>query len=578
MAIVDFTRSDAFYTIRSPGAADFTNLGTSNGGANLTWNTTNGSRAVGVANGLVTNSNGVPTSGTFSSIRFDLGTPGLYNNIIITGLALDVTDLDYSTGQAATNTLWNNVMSGATEIRLSETFATVIAGDGLTPSASVAGNDVFRGLGADNTILTGDFDIVRNTTLTGGNDRFNVTADVVDGDVNQLENATLFGGNDTVVYIDDWTKDPEISVSGDAYFVTDSTVHGGDDRIDLSAVSSTTRDNLIYGDSFSLGGTSMLFGGDDTIIGTAAADRIYGDADIVGAGSSVVGGNDVIYGGAGDDLIYGDTATEGPNITGGNDTIFGGFGNDTIFGGGGNDRIYGESGDDSINGGSGNNYIDGGGRNDTIITGSGNDTVLGNTGNDVIFTFLGDDLIYGGPGNDRLDGGTGSDTIYGGDGRDRVVGRFNDDFLYGGAGDDNIYGGHGNDFMVGGSGNDRMIGQIGNDTIFGGAGNDTISAGDGQDFINGGAGDDNIQGGAGADFFVFTGNFGTDRIIDFETTGAHDVLVLRDVNGIDNYQDLINNHMRQIDNIVQISDFAGNRVLVFDVTVSEMMNEDLYQF
>lgn len=578
MAIVDFSLSDAVYSILLPGSGDFTNLGTSAGGDNLTWDTSDGSRVVGVASGLVVDGAGVPTAGTFSSIRFDLGTPDFYNNIIITGLSLEATDLDYTAGASATESLWDNILLGASEIRLSENFATIISGDGINPigTNAFAANDTFTGRGADNTTLTGDFSIVEAITLTAGSDTFNVTADIIDGDVNQLQDATLNGGNDTITFIDDWTEDAAVSVSGDAYFVTNSVVNAGADVIDLSAVSSTTMDNQIYGDVFLLNGGSTLNGGNDSIIGSAAADQIFGDAQTVSATDTVVGGHDFIDGGAGNDVIYGDTQTEGPNIIGGNDTIFGGFGDDTIFGGGGDDSIFGGSGDDSINGGSGNNFIDGGGRNDTIVTGSGNDTVMGNTGNDVIFTFLGDDLIYGGDGNDRLDGGTGNDTIYGGEGRDRLVGRYSDDELYGGGERDNVFGGHGNDLVVGNGGDDRLFGQIGDDTIFGGNGNDTISAGDGQDYINGGAGDDHLFGGAGSDIFVFNGAFGTDRVLDFEFSGAHDILDLRDMDGIDSYQDLIDTHMRQIDNLVQITDFAGNRVLIFDVTVADMSNSDLY--
>jgi len=576
MAIVNFSLTDAVYSIRLPNAGDFTNLGTSEGGSNLTWDTSDGSRAVGVASDLVVDGSGVPTAGTFSSIRFDLGTPGLYNNVVITGLALSATDLIYSASAAATERLWNEVMAGASEIRLSATFAAIIAGDGITASGPVAGNDVFTGQGADNTTLTGDYAIVESVVLTGGDDTFNMTADIVDGDVNQLRDGTLTGGNDTIVYIADWTQDATVSVSGDAYFVTNSSVNGGDDLIDLSAISSTSLDNLLYGDVFQLNTNSSLNGGNDTIIGSDAGDQIFGDAQNVSISDNLTGGDDSIDGGAGDDLIYGDAMSTGSNVLGGDDTLLGGFGDDTIFGGGGNDSILGGSGSDSIEGQDGNDTIDGGGANDTINSGNGDDRVTGNTGNDVIFSSFGDDFINSGSGNDTIDAGTGNDTLYGGDGRDRMVGRFSDDTLYGGSGRDNMFGGHGNDFLAGESDDDRIIGQIGNDTLFGGAGSDTISAGDGQDFINGNAGDDFLFGGGDADLFVFKGAFGTDRLLDFEVTGANDVLDLRDIDGIDSYQDLVDNHMREIGNLVQITDFAGNRVLVFDVTLTEMSDSDLF--
>jgi len=62
-------------------------------------------------------------------------------------------------------------------------------------------------------------------------------------------------------------------------------------------------------------------------------------------------------------------------------------------------------------------------------------------------------------GNDTIDGRSGNDKLYGNEGNDRV---------YGGAGDDTLYGGEGNDYLQAGSGNDKYIfsGQFGLDKIY----------------------------------------------------------------------------------------------------------------
>jgi len=313
--------------------------------------------------------------------------------------------------------------------------------------------------------------------------------------------------------------------------------------------------------------TAVIGNGSAGAVGIGTIRNFNPAEDNIFQGSNL---RDVIDLGNGDDFVSG---------RGGNDNLRGGAGNDTILGDNGNDRLFGDSGADFIEGGNGNDTIDGGGRNDTILSGNGDDSVIGLTGNDIIFAGFGNDYVDAGSGNDRIDGGTGEDVLLGGDGRDRVVGRFSNDTVSGGDGADNIFGGQGHDLMFGDGGDDRMIGQIDNDTMFGGSGNDTLSAGDGEDYLNGNAGDDNLIGGAGADVFAFNGAFGTDRIVDFETGGANDRMNLRNLLGVDDYQDLIDDHMRAIRNdVVLINDDGGNRILIFDVTLAEMQNDDLYIF
>ena len=68
--------------------------------------------------------------------------------------------------------------------------------------------------------------------------------------------------------------------------------------------------------------------GNDTLIGTAAADDIHGN-----------GGNDFMQGGDGADTVLGGS---------GNDTMSGNNGNDWVRGGTGNDQVSGGGGQDSF--------------------------------------------------------------------------------------------------------------------------------------------------------------------------------------------------------------------------------------
>lgn len=143
---------------------------------------------------------------------------------------------------------------------------------------------------------------------------------------------------------------------------------------------------------------STILGGNDSIVGSAAADNLRGYA-----------GDDVIRGGDGTNYLRGDE------------------GNDSILGGAGFDDINGNMG------------------NDTASGGSGNDWVVGGKDNDLLFGDAGDDIVYGNLGNDTCDGGDGNDIVRGGQ---------DDDVVRGGAGDDFISGDRGSDTLTGGAGAD----------------------------------------------------------------------------------------------------------------------------
>lgn len=128
-----------------------------------------------------------------------------------------------------------------------------------------------------------------------------------------------------------------------------------------------------------VGQTAHAKGGNDTLNGTAQADRFYGGA-----------GNDKLSGNNGDDVLV---------DTRGDNDISGGNGADKIFGGDG--RIDAE-------GNSGNDLIVGGINNDKLHGGPGNDILRGDPSGSFI---SGDDILIAGSGNDTLQGGGGADTF-----------------------------------------------------------------------------------------------------------------------------------------------------------------------
>lgn len=237
----------------------------------------------------------------------------------------------------------------------------------------------------------------------------------------------------------------------------------------------------------------------------------------------------------------------GPNV------IDGTSGNDSLEGTDLNDLINGLGGADTINGGAGRDIIAGGDQNDTLFGGDGNDIVNGQRGAD---------FLYGGAGNDLVLGGNRNDRLFGEDGNDRV---------FGGNDQDIIEGGEGNDIVRGGNGDDQLFGNTGDDVMFGGTGRDRLEGGDGDDFLSGrggfdiligGAGNDTLEGGVQADTFIFINNNngllnseadvnGHDTITDFAANNNAERIDLSGVIDIDDFQDLVDNHMVQDgDNVV----------------------------
>ncbi len=154
---------------------------------------------------------------------------------------------------------------------------------------------------------------------------------------------------------------------------------------------------------------------------------------------------------------------------------------DVLVGTGHNDRLSGNAGEDRLKGDDGADHLDGGAGSDILLGGAAADVLIGDTG---------DDFLYG---------GRDSDEMHGGQGDDRMRGNREDDELYGNGGVDVLFGGHGNDTLAGGHQKDYLLGESGNDRL------------------DGGTDDDKMWGGGGRDAFVFApGNYGYDRVMDFE--------------------------------------------------------------
>lgn len=323
------------------------------------------------------------------------------------------------------------------------------------------------------------------------------------------------------------------------------TLNGGDDADMLNGGDGA--DFMDLGD-----GNDVAYAGDgrDTILGGLGNDVLVGSDDIYvidnnflsgGAGDDVLHFDafDTVDGGAGRDFGYlvndyavridlGATSIEWFRAAFGGDSVNAASqsGSVEVYGMGGGDTIIGSSYADFLSAGSGNDSIDGGGGNDVILADSEMDTVNGGEGDDAIHADA-SDLVTGGNGRDALyiTGGTGL-SINLTTASFEFVADFasGSDTLNGSSSSANleIYAAGGNDSISGGGGVDALWGEAGNDTITGGTGNDKLVGGAGSDRLIGGVGIDELFGSGGSggdgaiDTFVFTSNWGTDFVFDFE--------------------------------------------------------------
>ncbi|KWT65078.1 MULTISPECIES: calcium-binding protein [unclassified Variovorax] len=79
------------------------------------------------------------------------------------------------------------------------------------------------------------------------------------------------------------------------------------------------------------------------------------------------------------------------------------------------------------------------------------------------------------------------------------------------------------DGLIGGDGADDLIAGDGDDTLLGGSNTDDLFGGEGNDVLDGGAGSDYLRGGTGSDLYKFTGEWGSDTIIDSDGVGRIEI-------------------------------------------------------
>ncbi len=101
--------------------------------------------------------------------------------------------------------------------------------------------------------------------------------------------------------------------------------------------------------------------------------------------------------------------------------------------------------------------------------------------------------------------------------------------------------------------------------------NDRLIGNTDDNILTGGAGKDRLTGRAGSDTFVFATGTGKDRITDFDAVGSdHDAIDLSGMKGITNFEDLMQNHVREVGRNLIISGENGDRIFLNNVDASQI--------
>ena len=326
-----------------------------------------------------------------------------------------------------------------------------------------------------------------------------------------------------------------------------------------------------------LGGADVLNGGagndtlsggrgNDTVLGGAGNDRIlytFGDrSDSIDGGTGTdtlaITGTanneilDVVYNGtsitqienggsianveavtadllgASDRLSYGTATSAAVTVTLADAAIVNAHGSASGFAWIANiSNVTGGNGNDNLTGNADANRLDGGAGADTFFGFTGTDSIIGGTGTDTI-ALSATSADLNAAANGQITGVevvTALDALAGVN--ISLANQFEGFTVHGSNSNDTLTGGQAANTINGNNGADAINGLGGADTLNGGAGNDTINGGTGSDVINGGTDNDSMTGGTGIDRFVFTANFGNDRVTDFHggfNAGAHDTL------------------------------------------------------
>jgi Ca2+-binding RTX toxin-like protein len=124
-----------------------------------------------------------------------------------------------------------------------------------------------------------------------------------------------------------------------------------------------------------------------------------------------------------------------------------------------------------------------------------------------------------------------------------------------------------------GSNDTQATGNSAHNRMTGNAGNNFIEGAGGEDTIRGGRGRDELIGGGDADTFIFRKGDHKDLIGDFDTGSGHDFLDLSNIKGIADFDDLRDDHARNVDGDVVINAGNGDRVVLEGVSVADLSAE-----
>ena len=212
----------------------------------------------------------------------------------------------------------------------------------------------------------------------------------------------------------------------------------------------------------------------------------------------------IIHGTSGNDNLVGTSANDSISGFDGNDTLDGGAGADTLTGGAGDDHYFVEA--DQID-----TVVELAGEGTDTVETADDDFVLGANIENLVVTAQDVHIAQGNALNNEITGGSG----FG--------------YLAGEGGDDTLNAGDGGGVLFGGDGSDLLLGGAGDDDLQGDTMNSGPSTSPGNDTLDGGAGDDTLTGGEGQDFYVFSGDFGADTIVESDTSTDIDIVGLADV-------------------------------------------------
>ena len=572
-------------------------------------NTTDNSRVFIVTSGIsstlndLTITGGVNTSGAGGAI-FAADTNSVLN---INNTTLSGNSAAASNGgaiAATTTILTNSTISH----NLANSGGGVYALDATLINATLSGNSALYGGGVH---TPGSLSLT-NTTVSGNNANFG-------GGINAnnvtLTNSIILGNSaataDAISPLTTGTEGAEIrlfninpsliangqNIVGDDTSAFDATDIDGIINADPTEIFAVTDGNFI--DNTVLSGSladnggpvetiALLAGGIADNAGILSAStpdfdargvlRIIDDGVDLGAfeitDNLVTTGNDNISGTNNDETIIGFAGNDTINGLGGDDTLNGLSDNDLIFGGEGDDLIAGSSGNDTIDGGTGSDTLNGSIDDDLVLGNNGNDLISGSFGNDSLSGGDGTDTLFGGGQNDILDGDNDDDILHGENGFDSLRGGAGDDVLNGGNNADLLNGGTDNDILNGENGRDRLLGASGNDELNGGQNNDNLIGGSGFDTLNGGTGNDTLSGNFNADFFVFEDGFGNDVLIDFDQANAFEKINLTAVTNIDNFNDLIVNHLTEDNDGNAVISDGANTITLLNIDMNDLEESD----